>query len=119
MANDKKILPGQSVRIGEDVYMPGDEDELDEVLPAEDVERLMSLGVIEGDFKGVDEDGNAGPGVKGQPLPEDFPGRKALENAGVTTVEDLRKMSDKDIDGLAKVKPETKDRIRAARDAEQ
>lgn len=51
MANsERKIIRG--VRVGDTVYVPGKEDELDALLSAEEVKRLSDKGYIEGKWSG-------------------------------------------------------------------
>lgn len=51
MANsDRKIIRG--VFLGDKVYVPGKEDELDAVLSASEVKRLSDKGYIEGKWSG-------------------------------------------------------------------
>lgn len=145
-----------------EIYLPGgDAEKLNEVLPVQDVERLINLGIIGGDGwtgyeenektgkrePGKPEDTRAGisplpgePGgsnagfsrpeelptgglasnrntvVTGTTIPDGFPGKNSLAtNNDITTMEQLRALSDEEIDNLKKLKPETKEAIKTAR----
>lgn len=47
MAKDAKTIHG-SVRVGGDVFIAGQEEDLAKALPAGDVERLTEMGIISG-----------------------------------------------------------------------
>lgn len=52
MANsDRKIIRG--VRLGTTTYVPGQEDELDKLLSADEVKRLSDKGYIQGKWSGT------------------------------------------------------------------
>ena len=123
------------VRVGGKMYGPGDEEALNEVLPSKDVARLQDRGVIVGEFTGIDtETGEAGepdedprkdvsPLVHdrtrvaassgGTPLPADFPAPKTMEKHGITTLEQVRALSDKQLEEMG-LKPETIEKVKAA-----
>lgn len=52
--------------------------------------------------------------AEGTPLPEDFPGKLPLEEAGVSTVEELREMTSEEIGGIKGIGRATVEKIEAA-----
>lgn len=141
MASELKI--NQTVRVDGKTYGPGDEDELNQVLSAEDVERLLQKGALSGPFTGIDpETGEEGEGVEGaenmprpmgaprepgegegdqspsvqnNQLPDGFPGRNTLVSSGYDTMDKVRALTDAQIDEIPKLKAETREKIKEAR----
>lgn len=73
MAKDtREILRG--VRIGNVVYKPGQEDELEARLTAEQVKRLTENGTLQGDWKGGKGEVKA-PEAKAETKPEVKPAK--------------------------------------------
>lgn len=54
MNSDRKIIRG--VRVGDKTYVPGQEDELDALLSADEAKRLTDKGYIDGKFSGKAKD---------------------------------------------------------------
>lgn len=139
-----KIADGRSVRLNEyrrddegrplrmihgstRVFRPGEEEELLDVLPDEDQERLKRLGVLV-DEEGEEEEAperatsratpSTDPRIRralgGGGLPDGFPGKDDLEAEGFTSVEKVKAASDDELLAVNGVGDVTLKRIRKA-----
>lgn len=81
MAKSKERKIHRAVRVGRTVYGPGREDELLEVLPKEDVERLSDNGTLGGDWSGA-------KGKRGPAQPRHLVGQAGQIDAGFQSLAD-------------------------------
>lgn len=126
MANPMKIK--RSVRMGGDVYGPGQEDELNEVLTSKQVDDLKSRRFIEGDFKGKRKEGKELEKEKQAPPPARPQGAKRSYGEDTEDVETERGQVKTETDALPNGLPsrmqliqagfDTKSKLRKASDDE-
>jgi len=119
-----KILGGVFI---DRVYASGDEQALAEVITEDQITRLTGLGVIEGDWTGVEEEEEDTPWTPpvaevtatSDPatitlLPTGFPARMELMGAGFNSVENTSAATDEQLLAVSGVGASTLAKIRAA-----
>ena len=107
----KRTIHG-AVRLGGNIYLEGQEDELAKEIPAASVAQLKEDGVISGEWSGAKSAPKSSKTAEGD-LAEDFPGRAALTEAGVTTRAAAAKLSREELVALKGIGEKTADEILA------